>query len=115
MSLISIRCARGEQRTGLFFSLWGMVNKAAVAFGVFLATNAVVWFGFDPTSAANTETAKLAVALFYSVVPAILACVALPLLWNYPLTKARQQRMRDHIARRDERRKAMAGESSTNG
>ena len=105
----------GEQRTGLFFSLWGMVNKAAVAFGVFLATNAVVWFGFDPTSAANTETAKLAVALFYSVVPAILACVALPLLWNYPLTKARQQRMRDHIARRDERRKAMAGESSTNG
>ncbi|MFP6835304.1 MAG: hypothetical protein VB948_04245, partial [Pseudomonadales bacterium] len=67
------------------------------------------WFGFDPSSDENTATAKLAVACLYSIVPAILACVALPLLWNYPLTKERQQRMRDHIARRDERRAAAAG------
>jgi Na+/melibiose symporter-like transporter len=99
----------GEQRTGLYFSLWGMVNKGAVALGVFLATNGVAWFGFDPSSDENTATAKLAVACLYSIVPAILACVALPLLWNYPLTKERQQRMRDHIARRDERRAAAAG------
>jgi Na+/melibiose symporter-like transporter len=99
----------GEQRTGLYFSLWGMVNKGAVALGVFLATNGVAWFGFDPSSDENTATAKLAVACLYSIVPAILACVALPLLWNYPLTKERQQRMRGHIARRDERRAAAAG------
>lgn len=96
----------GEQRTGLYFSLWGMVNKGAVAFGVFLATNGVVWFGFDPASAANTESAKLAVALLYSVIPAALACVALPLLWKYPLTRERQARMRAHIERRDTRRRA---------
>ena len=96
----------GEQRTGLYFSLWGMVNKAAVAIGVFLATNGVAWFGFDPTSDENTATAKLALACLYSIVPAALACVALPLLWKYPLTKARQERMREHIARRDLRREA---------
>lgn len=90
----------GEQRTGLYFSLWGMVNKGAVALGVFLATNGVVWFGFDPASAVNTDTAKLAVACLYSIIPALLACVALPLLWKYPLTRARQQRMRAHIERR---------------
>jgi GPH family glycoside/pentoside/hexuronide:cation symporter len=99
----------GEQRTGLYFSLWGMVNKAAVALGVFLATNGVVWFGFDPTAAVNTETAKLSVAMLYSVVPAALACVALPLLWKYPLTQSRQERMRAHIERRDMRRAAAAG------
>jgi Na+/melibiose symporter-like transporter len=90
----------GEQRTGLYFSLWGMVNKGAVAVGVFLATNGVTWFGFDPTSATNTEAAKLAVACLYSIIPALLACVALPLLWKYPLTRERQQRMRAHIERR---------------
>jgi len=99
----------GEQRTGLYFSLWGMVNKAAVALGVFLATNGVAWFGFDPTSTANSETAKLAVALLYSVIPALLACVALPLLWKYPLTRERQERMRAHIEKRDARRKAALG------
>ncbi|MCB1684068.1 MAG: MFS transporter, partial [Pseudomonadales bacterium] len=93
----------GEQRTGLYFSLWGMVNKAAVAVGVFLATNGVTWFGFDPTSLENTATAKLAVACLYSIVPAALACVALPLLWKYPLTRVRQERMRNHIERRDRR------------
>jgi Na+/melibiose symporter-like transporter len=94
----------GEQRTGLYFSLWGMVNKGAVAIGVFLATNGVVWFGFDPSTAANTAAAKLALACLYSVIPAALACVALPLLWKYPLTRERQQRMRAHIERRNERR-----------
>ncbi|XOV85562.1 MAG: MFS transporter [bacterium] len=98
----------GEQRTGLYFSLWGMVNKAATALGVLLATNGVAWFGFNPSADENTAGAKLAVAVLYSIVPAVLACVALPLLWKYPLTQARQERMRGHIARRDERRGAAA-------
>jgi glycoside/pentoside/hexuronide:cation symporter, GPH family len=98
----------GEQRTGLYFSLWGMVNKAAVALGVLLATNGVAWFGFDPAADENTAAAKLSVAVLYSIFPAVLACVALPLLWKYPLTQARQERMRGHIARRDARRESSA-------
>ncbi|MFN3238028.1 MAG: MFS transporter [Pseudomonadales bacterium] len=99
----------GEQRTGLYFSLWGMVNKAAVALGVLIATNGVAWFGFDPALAENTASAKMSVALLYSVGPALFACVALPLLWKYPLSKARQERMRAHIERRDARRQQAAG------
>lgn len=94
----------GEQRTGLYFSIWGMVNKAAVAVGVFLATNGVTWFGFDPSSDEHTAAAQLAVACLYSIVPAAIACVALPLLWKYPLTRDRQARMRRHIERRNLRR-----------
>ena len=67
-------------------------------------TNGVAWFGFVPGSDTNTDTAKLVVALLYSVVPAALACVALPLLWRYPLTRERQARMRAHIEKRDQRR-----------
>jgi glycoside/pentoside/hexuronide:cation symporter, GPH family len=94
----------GEQRTGLYFSLWGMVNKGAVALGVLLATNGVALFGFDPSSAANSDQAKTALAWLYSIIPAGLACIALPLLWNYPLSRERQERMRRHIERRNQRR-----------
>ena len=96
----------GEQRTGLYFSLWGMVNKGGAAIGVFLATNLAAAYGFDPSAAENTESAKFALACLYSVIPALLACVALTLLWKYPLTRERQQRMRAHIERRDARREA---------
>lgn len=92
-----------EQRTGLYFSLWGMVSKGAAALGIFVATTGVAFFGFDPGSDANTPTAKLALACMYSVIPAAIACIALPLLWKYPLTHDRQQRMRGHIERRDAR------------
>lgn len=99
----------GEQRTGLYFSLWGMVNKGATALGVFVATAGVAYLGFDPGIETNTESAKLAVACMYSIIPAGLACVALPLLWKYPLTRERQQRMRSHIERRDARRELSLG------
>jgi Na+/melibiose symporter-like transporter len=76
--------------------------------GVLIATSGAAWFGFDPSSDENTASAKLAVACLYSIIPAILACVALPLLWKYPLTKVRQQRMREHIGRRNQRREISA-------
>ena len=87
----------GEQRTGLYFSLWGMVTKGAGALGVLIATNVVVWFGFDPGIDANTPTAKLAVACLYSLIPAGIALIALPLLWRYPLTEERQKELRARI------------------
>jgi GPH family glycoside/pentoside/hexuronide:cation symporter len=87
----------GEQRTGLYFSLWGMVNKGAVAIGVLISTNVVAWFGFDPGLDANTPSAKMSVALLYSLIPAGIALTALPLLWRYPLDEARQREIRRQI------------------
>jgi GPH family glycoside/pentoside/hexuronide:cation symporter len=93
----------GEQRTGLYFSLWGMVSKGGAALGVLVATTGVAWFGFDPAIETNTPGAKMSVAVMYSLFPAALALTALPLLWRYPLTEERQKRMRDRIARRNQR------------
>ncbi|MXY53319.1 MAG: MFS transporter [Gammaproteobacteria bacterium] len=102
-----------EQRTGLYFSLWGMVNKGATALGVFIATAGAAYMGFDPQSEANDATAKMSVALLYSIIPAIIACIALPLLWRYPLNRDRQERMRGFIERRDARMREVA-ETGTN-
>jgi Na+/melibiose symporter-like transporter len=94
----------GRQRTGLYFSLWGMVRKGGAALGVLAATTGAAFFGFDPGIDENTAEAKLAVAVLYSLFPACLALVALPLLWRYPLTEERQQRMRARIESRNRRR-----------
>jgi Na+/melibiose symporter-like transporter len=89
----------GEQRSGLFFSLWGMINKGGVALGVLVATNLAAMFGFEPTAGIdNTPGAKLAIACLYSVIPAGLALVALPLLWRYPITREYQAQLRQQIA-----------------
>lgn len=65
----------------------------------------------DPALADNTDSAKMSVALLYSVGPAKLACIALLLLCKHSLTKKRQERMQAYIERRDKRRELMTSES----
>ncbi len=112
----------GEQRAGLFFSIWGMVKKGAGAFGALIATAGVTLFGFDPRCASTPERlealqakaqegADIAVcqndpmslfmlACFYSIFPALIMVAAMPLLRRYPLNEERQQRMRARISKR---------------
>jgi Na+/melibiose symporter-like transporter len=102
----------GEQRTALYFSIWGMVIKGAAGVGTALATAGAGYFAFDPTCASpalaregatclNSETAITALAAFYSIIPALVALFSVPLLWRYPITEERQQRLRAQIARRN--------------
>ena len=70
-----------------------MVRKLAYALGLLVGANVVIWFGFDsladPLNTTNTAFALLMLAVTYSIIPAIFKFVAMPLLWNYPLTEAR--------------------------
>lgn len=102
----------GEQRTGLYFSIWGMVLKGAAGIGTALATAGAGYFGFDPTCASpalpreaatcmNSASSIFALANFYSIIPAVVAVAAVPLLWSYPVTEERQKRLRAQIARRN--------------
>jgi Na+/melibiose symporter-like transporter len=102
----------GEQRTGLYFAMWGMVLKGAAGIGTALATAGAGYFGFDPTCASpalpreaatctNSAEAIFALANFYSIIPAVVAIAAVPLLWRYPVTEERQKRLRAQIARRN--------------
>ena len=106
---VDIDSARtGEQRAGLYFSVWGMLLKGGVAAGGALSLFIVGVFGFDATAdpaLARTpdgysETSLLVLTLCYSIIPALIKFVALPFIWNYPLTKERQARIRERIERR---------------
>jgi Na+/melibiose symporter-like transporter len=94
----------------LYFSIWGLLKKGSYAAGSAIGLAAAAFFGFDPTadpSAAdtpegNSSSSLLWLALLYSVIPALIKFIALPFVWNYPLTEARQRRIRARIERRSE-------------
>ena len=106
---VDIDSARtGEQRAGLYFSVWGLLKKGAAAAGTELALIAVAFFGFDPTAdvslsgtaAGNSDSSLIWLAVLYSIVPAGLKLLALPFILRYPLTEERQRKIRARIGRR---------------
>ena len=106
---VDIDSARtGEQRAGLYFSVWGLLKKGANALGGAIGLAAVAFFGFealaDPALAGtpdgNSESALMMLAVLYSIVPAGFKFIALPFIWNYPLTEKRQIRIRERLDRR---------------
>ncbi len=106
---VDIDSARtGEQRAGLYFSVWGLLKKGANALGGAIGLAAAAFFAFDPqadpalagTADGNSESALLWLALLYSIVPAAFKFIALPFMWHYPLTEARQVRIRERLERR---------------
>jgi Na+/melibiose symporter-like transporter len=91
----------GKQQAGAYLSIWSMVRKSALAFGIFAGTGLAAWFGFDPRAnpmeTTNTTYALLMLAILYSIVPAVFKFVAMPFLWNYQLTEARVREVQAEI------------------
>ena len=106
---VDIDSARtGEQRAGLYFSVWGFLKKGANALGGAIGLAAVALFGFDAladpalagTAEGNSSGSLFMLAVLYSIVPAGFKFIALPFIWNYPLTEERQIRIRARLDRR---------------
>lgn len=81
----------GQQRTGLYFALWGMATKLALGLAAGLAFPLLQSVGFDAeaakTGVKNTEFALFALAMIYAFLPVIFKCVAIGLMWNFPLSR----------------------------
>ncbi len=92
----------GRQRTGLFFALWGMATKLALALAVGLAFPLLDLAGFN-AGAQNPGEALLVLAALYSLVPVIFKTAAIVLMAGYPITAERQAELRDRIMRQGNR------------
>ncbi|HFD12634.1 MAG TPA: MFS transporter [Crenotrichaceae bacterium] len=87
----------GQQRTGLYFSIWGMAIKFSVALGVLLGTWLPASFGFQPSALDHSEIVLDSLMMVYGWVPFLLMLCAAPLLWNFPIDMERQQQLRKQI------------------
>lgn len=93
------RLESGAQRTGLYFALWGVATKLALALAVGLAFPALELAGFQPRNVAPDSTSGLlALALLYGLVPVAFKLVSIGLMWGFPITRDRQAEVRRLIA-----------------
>ena len=104
--VIDIDTARtGENRAAQYFSAWSLATKGASSFGATLGLWALGWIGFDASiGPANTPEAIQGIKYVYTFLPSAIFIIAGIVIWNYPITKERQTRIRAAIDRRDVRR-----------
>lgn len=92
--------ASGRQRTGLFFAVWGIAIKLAVALGVLLGTALPAAFGFEPSAPVQSAEAKKWLLVIYGWLPCLVIASGLPIMWNFPIDRIRQRALREQIAAR---------------
>jgi len=90
----------GHQRTGFYFSLWGMAIKTAIGLGVFLGTSLPSLYGFDPSVTSHSSATEFAVMRIYGWLPCLIMVMGFPFLWNFPITRKKQQELRVQIEAR---------------
>jgi Na+/melibiose symporter-like transporter len=91
----------GEDRTGLFFSVFSISIKAAMAAAVGIALPLVAWFGFDPKALHNSHEALRGLLLVFALGPAISHLISAALINRFPLDAAAHGRIRRSLAERE--------------
>lgn len=106
--VIDIDTARtGENRAAMYFSAWSLVTKAASSIGASAGLWTLSFLGFDAApGAANTPDAIMGLKVTYALLPTTIFVIAAFVVWNYPISRERQQRIRAAIDRRTARREA---------
>jgi Na+/melibiose symporter-like transporter len=86
-----------QQRGALFMALWAMGDKMAIALASGIALPLVQFFGFDPQHHGDPSGLK-ALQYAFCGIPVVLMFISTAIIWNFPLTRARQEELRDSIA-----------------
>jgi Na+/melibiose symporter-like transporter len=94
--------ASGEQRSGLYFAVWGMTTKLSLALGVLLGTALPAAFGYDPTADVTGPDVQARLMAIYGGVPALLMGVGALFLRGFPVTRERHAAVRAELARRSD-------------
>jgi Na+/melibiose symporter-like transporter len=87
------RLETGEDRTGLFFSVFSLAGKGATAAAVGIALPLVAAFGFKPGHA-NSPEALTALKLVFALGPALAHTLSAALIARFPLDAARHAEIR---------------------
>jgi GPH family glycoside/pentoside/hexuronide:cation symporter len=94
------RLDTGVDRSALFFSVFSLSGKAAMAAAIGIALPLIAWFGFNPAGS-NTAEALRGVALVFAIGPALAHLLAAWLVYGFPLDEQAHDRVRRTLAERD--------------
>jgi len=105
----------GQRREGVFYSFMVLLQKLALALGLFLVGQVLQWSGFMTTAAGQTApeqpaSALLAIRLLVGPIPAIVLVIGLVLAYFYPVTRE----VHAEVMLRLEERRSQAAEAPEN-
>lgn len=75
-----------ERREGIFYGMWGMTGKVTGALGVAICGWGLKIFGYVE-GVQQTATSLMGIRLMFSVLPAVLLLICVPMLMKYPITR----------------------------
>jgi GPH family glycoside/pentoside/hexuronide:cation symporter len=94
------RAETGQQRNGMYYGVWGLATKLSEA----LALAAVGWiltgYGYVP-NVEQTPQALFGIRLFFGLIPAVCIFIALPFLFDYPITRRSHAEVRAKLEAMD--------------
>jgi len=88
----------GGQRTGLYFALWAMATKLALALAVGIAFPLLDLMGVQ-VDGSDPQATRLGLGMLYAALPIAFKVVAIALMWNFPLDEDTQADLRRRIGR----------------
>ncbi len=91
------RVMSGSRRTALFFALWGMATKLALALAVGVAFPILTLIGLS-TDGASPPGALLGLTCLYALLPVAVKLIATGLIWRFEIDAPRQAELRRQIA-----------------
>ena len=95
------RLKTGEDRTGLFFSVFSISMKAAMAAAIGIALPLVARLGFDPKSLHNTPEALRGLLYVFALGPAIAHLISAALVNGFPLDSRAHAAIRRELDERE--------------
>ena len=93
----------GADRSGLYFSLQGLLAKIPLAVGSGLGLGLIGWLGYDATSNTQTDLALLGMRIGVAWLPASFLLLSMGLIAKLPLDERRMVIIRKRLAQRQER------------
>ena len=93
----------GHERSGLYFSMQGLMAKIQVAIGGGMGLAIIGWLGFDMNAVTHSATSILGLKLSISWLPVLFMIPAMVCIYRLPLGEHRMIIIRRRLAQRVER------------
>ncbi len=90
------RLDSGEDRTGLYYSVFSLAGKTATAVAIGIALPLVSWLGFDPKGV-NSPEALNGLLIVFGLGPAIAHALSAALIARFPLDEAAHAEIRRQL------------------
>jgi Na+/melibiose symporter-like transporter len=81
----------GVDHAGTYFAIYNVMYKAVPGFGAALAIALISYGGFDARLTEQSVTGTWALLTTFSVIPAVLLAIVVPLIWYFPIDARRQR------------------------